>query len=305
MNVARLIDLVKRNGEDLIILFVVPICIALLPWSIGFRVLRKLARHERSHSANVDDAWRQARVHFPDEDEADWKWRYRLLRLVDRVDAWLVLFRPSRWWFSRIIQTGEFPDPDGAHVFLSYHWGGGQWIWSQIGRYGFPTHFISKRAGVADLGAGRLSLLLARARLRGMRRMGGLETIFLGGASDHVRAALAEGRHLLALQDLPPAPWDTALRRPLLDGEVAYPFGLTRLALEANASIVLLSFAFDITTGKRTLNVIPLPRDVDIETVATRFVEHLDACLRKESAFWQIWGLAPLMFVDGKDKQNT
>lgn len=298
MNPARAIDLLKRNGEDLIILFIVPIFIALLPWRIGFRLLRVLARHERSHSPNVDQAWEQARLHFPDEDENDWKWRYRLLRLVERVDAWLVLIRPRRWWSSQIVQNGEFPKPDGAHVFLSYHWGGGQWIWSQLVRYGFPTHLISRRAETADLGAGRLSLLLGRARVRGIHRLGGREVIFLGGASSQVRGALADGHHLLGMQDMPPAPWDNALRRPLLDGEVAYPFGLTRLALEARASIVILSFAFDVDTGKRILNVITLPRDVDVDTVATRFVAHLDECLRKESAFWQIWGLAPQMFVD-------
>jgi hypothetical protein len=297
MNAARLIDLVKRNGEDLIILFVIPIFIALLPWSIGFRLLRKMARHERSHSANVNQAWEMAKAHFPDENEEDWKWRYRLLRLVERVDAWLVLIRPRRWWSKRIVQNGEFPKADGPHVFLSYHWGGGQWIWSQLVQYGFPTHLISRRAGTADLGAGRLSLLLGRARLRGIRRLGGLEVIFLGGAKGPVRDALAQGHHLLGMQDMPAGAWETALRRPVLDGEVAFPFGLARLAIEANASIVLLSFAFDVSTGVRTLNVKPLPRDADIETVATHYVRHLDECLREESAFWQIWSLAPLLFV--------
>jgi len=305
MNAARAIDLLKRNGEDLIILFVVPIFIALLPWSIGFRLLRKLARHERSHSPNVDQAWEHDRVHFPEEDEKDWKWRYRLLRLVERVDAWLVLLRSPGWWSSQIVQNGEFPKPEGAHVFLSYHWGGGHWIWSQLARHGFPTHLISRRAEAADLGAGRLSLLLAKARLRGIRRLGAQEVIFLGGASGQVRSALADGHHLLGMQDMPPAAWDATLRRPLLDAEVAYPFGLTRLALEAKASIVLLSFAFDVDTGKRILNVITLPHDVDVETVATRFVRHLDECLRKESAFWQIWSLAPQMFVNKEKDEKT
>lgn len=301
MNATRLIDLVKRNGEDLLILFVIPIFVALLPWSIGFRLLRKMARHERSHSANVDQAWEMAKLHFPDENEAEWKWRYRLLRLVERVDAWLVLLRPRRWWRKQIVQKGEFPAAEGPHVFLSYHWGGGQWIWSQLVRYGFETHLISRRAEAADLGAGRLSLLLGWTRLRGIRHLGGREVIFLGGAKGPVQTALAQGHHLLGMQDMPANAWEGALRRPVLDGEVAFPFGLARLAIEARASIVLLSFAFDVDSGKRILNVIPLPRDADIETVATRYVEHLDECLRGESAFWQIWSLAPLLFVSGEE----
>ena len=303
MNFTRLIDLLKRNGADLVTLFVIPILIALLPWRIGFRVLRKLARHERSHKIHVDQSWQMARLYLPDEVEEDWKWRFRTLRLIDRVDAWLVLLRPRSWWSKQIIRCGEFPEADRPHVFLSYHWGGGQWIWSQLVRHGFPTHLISRRAEVADLGAGRLALMLGRARLRGLRRLGGEEVIFLGGASGPVRKVLGEGHSVLGMQDMPPAPWDPVLRRPLLNGEVAYPFGLARLALEANASVVLLSFAFDMKTGKRTLNVTTLPREADLETIATRYVEHLDECLRKESAFWQIWSLAPQMFVPTEQTQ--
>ncbi len=305
MNLTRAVDLLKRNGADLITLFVIPILIALMPWKIGFRVLRKLARHERSHKVHVEEAWQMARKHFPDEIEDDWKWRFRLLRLIDRVDAWLVLLRPRGWWSKQIVQTGEFPKPDGPHAFLSYHWGGGHWIWSQLARYGFPTHLISRRAEAADLGAGRLALTLGRARLYGIRRLGGREVIFLGGASGPVRKALAAGHNLLGMQDMPPAPWDATLRRPLLDGEVAYPFGLARLALEANATIVLLSFAFDLDTGKRTLNVTTLPRGIDIETLATRYVAHLDECLRSESAFWQTWTLTAQMFVPTEPPQGT
>ncbi len=298
MNATRLIDLVKRNGEDLIVLFVVPIFIALLPWGIGFRLLRKIARHEQSHKVNVDQAWEMAKRHLPDVDENDWKWRFRLLRLIERVDAWLIFLRPRSWWSKHIEQSGEFPPADGPHVFISYHWGGGQWIWSQLVRHGFATHLISRRAEAADLGAGRLSLLLGAARLRGIRRLGGREVIFLGGAKGSVRNALAQGHHLLGMQDMPASAWEDALRRPLLDGEVAFPFGLSRLAIEANASIVLLSFAFDVNTGKRILAVKPLPRGTSIDEVATQFVAHLDECLRMESAFWQIWSLAPLLFVE-------
>ncbi|MEO7012924.1 MAG: hypothetical protein ABI127_01345 [Dokdonella sp.] len=305
MNFTRLIDLLKRNGADLVTLFIIPILIALMPWKIGFRVLRKLARHEKSHKVHVDQSWQMARLYLSDEVEADWKWRFRTLRLIDRVDAWLALLRPRSWWSKQIIQSGEFPEADSPHVFLSYHWGGGSWIWSQLVRAGFPTHLISRRVEVADLGAGRLALMLAWVRLRGLRRLGGEEVIFLGGASGPVRQVLAAGHSVLGMQDMPPKPWDPVLRRPLLKGEVAYPFGLARLALEANVPVALLSFAFDMNTGKRSLNIITVPRGANLETIATRYIEHLDECLREDSAFWQIWSLAPQMFVPIEPPKRT
>lgn len=297
MDMLRVIDLLKRNVADLINLFIVPIFIALLPWRIGFRLLKILARHDRSHRAAIEQAWQVAKAHCPGQDARDWMWRFRLLRLLERVDTWLVLLRPSRWWTNRIDLTGEWPTQGGPFVLLTYHWGGGQWIWSQFHQQGIHAHFIAKRAQAIDLGAGRVALWYAKFRERGIRQPGNREIIYTGGSSGQIREALRSGRSVAGMMDVPTAAHQATLLSPLLDGVIRFPVGLVRLAHELNAQVVIFSCAFDIRSGRRSLNLVPMPPGNPVEMTASAYIRHLDSCLRAESAFWQIWPAAPLMFV--------
>ena len=150
------IDILRRNVSDLINLFLCPIVVALLPWSIGYRLLKRYARIDKSHPEAVESAWYAAREHLAGVDAQDWMWRFRLLRLVERVDAWLIMFRGASWWRKRIDVSGDWPDPATANVFLTYHWGGGQWVWRPLREHGIGAWFLARRAEVPDLGGGRV-----------------------------------------------------------------------------------------------------------------------------------------------------
>ena len=298
MGAQRVIDLIRRNIGDLFLLFLVPCFVAVLPWSLGFPLLRFLARHDKSHPDPVEQAYSAAKRYCEPADAEDWKWRFRLLRLLERVDAWLILLRPASWWRRQIDQVGEWPLESGPCVFLTNHWGGGQWIWRPLSEHGFKASFIARRAEVGDLGAGRIALWFARVREFGMRRTGGLGPIFTGGSGAKVVKALQCGESVVGMLDLPAQPHQTSALRPLLGGQVHFPVGLARLAVFNAVPIVLYSCAFDVATGRRSLRVETLPIDSDVETIATRYMEHLDRCLQQDSAFWQLWSLAPLMFTD-------
>ncbi|MEP6881391.1 MAG: hypothetical protein ABI866_05320 [Dokdonella sp.] len=300
-----MIDRFKRNGADLVNLFAVPILIAAMPWRIGFRVLKWMARRDCDRIAEIDQAWQAAVLHLVDEDAAEWKWRFRLLQLLERVDVWLVLLRSSRWWKAQIHQKGQWPDTIGPGLLLTYHWGGGQWIWRQLSEHGVKAHFVARRAHVIDLGAGRIALWYAWVRQFGLDRQGCEPTIFAGGGSKRIRAAFDAGHSVVGMLDLPAADGHATLQRPLLDGTVAIPFGLAKLAIESAVPVVLFSCSFDVITGKRLLTIEPLERDADLEAVATRYIEHLDHCLECEPAFWQLWSSASRMFVVSNPTQGT
>ncbi|SFN52872.1 hypothetical protein [Dokdonella immobilis] len=292
-----MIDLLKRNGADLINLFVLPILIALLPWRIGFAVLRFMARHDRSHNAAIEQAWLAAAPHCPGEDAANWKWRFRLLRLLERVDTWLVFLRSSRWWARHIDRDGEWPRERGPFVMLTYHWGGGQWIWRQLQEQGMPAHFIARRAHANDLGAGRVALWYARVREWGITRHGNRDIIFTGGSRRRIDEVMGAGGSVVGMMDLPPAAHQKTIEQPLLDGVVRIPLGLANLAAEVAASVLLFHCSFDIGTGRRKLKLLTLPAGCPAEEIGRQYLAELDRCLRRESAFWQLWPTAPLMFV--------
>jgi hypothetical protein len=286
----------RHAAGDAVLLFALPCSIALLPWSIGFRVLRRLARIPRLWRNAVEPAWDNAKAYLPGVDETSWKFEQRLLRLVDNTDSYLTLLRGDRWWQRRVDVVGDWP-PSGARVFLTYHWGAGHWIWRFLRARGFDAGFVARRAEGRSLGMGRLSHAYAAFRGWALRRIGSRGPIFVGSGKTALRDDLNAGASIVGMLDLPAGPQQRAMELPLFDREARLPVGLAQLAIDANSPITLFSAGLDPQTGRRTLRIESLPTDVTLEGAMQQYVAHLDARLRERSAFWQIWRDAPAMFV--------
>ena len=54
----------RNFAADALMLYLVPAIVALLPWSLGFRVLRRLARIDSLYPLAVNPAWEAARPHL-------------------------------------------------------------------------------------------------------------------------------------------------------------------------------------------------------------------------------------------------
>ena len=282
---------------DAVLLFLLPCSVALLPWSIGFRVLRRLARVPRLWRNAVEPAWESAKRYSPPTDEVAWKFEQRLLRLVDNTDSYLTLLRGERWWKNRVDVSGEWPAP-GARVFLTYHWGAGHWIWRFLRANGFDAGFLARRAEGRSLGMGRLSHAYAAFRGWALRRIGSRGPVFVGGGKTALRDGLEAGASIVGMLDLPAGPQQRAVMLPLFDHIARLPVGLAQLAIDANSPITLFSAGLDSNSGRRTLRIESLPATVTLEEAMRRYAAHLDARLRECPAFWQIWRDAPAMFAD-------
>ncbi|MDR3387206.1 MAG: hypothetical protein P4L92_09155 [Rudaea sp.] len=294
---------IDRFTTDALGLYLLPALAALLPWSLGFAWLRRCARSERLYREAADPAWVAARVHFPGSDEKSWKYRFRLLRLVDHADVYLTLLRGRRWRARNILVRGAWPDP-GACVLLTYHWGTGNWIWPLLRERGFDAFFLARRAQGRSLGLTRLSHWFGRFRGWALRRIGSNGALFTGGSSGDVTAALRAGHCVVGMLDLPAQPQQSAAQLALLDGQVRFPVGLARLGAEAPAQIALFSFGLDFQTGRRDLCIESMPQNLTAAQVMERYAAHLDERLRAAPEAWQIWREAPSMFVPIQTDSN-
>ncbi len=272
----------------------------MLPWSVGFRVLKRFAHIERLYREAVGPAWIAARAHCPGGDEKMWKYRFRLLRLVDHVDVYLTLLRGRRWRHRHVAQSGNWPQP-GACVFLTYHWGAGNWIWSMLRARGFAAHFVMNRPQGRSHGLTRLSHAFGYFRAWAMRRIGGAGVLFTGGSASEVADALRAGGSVVGMLDLPARTQQNAIECPLLDGRVRFPIGLASLGLDASAQMAVFSFGLDFATGRRDLRIEALPAGLPVEEVMQRYCLHLDARLHAAPEAWQIWREAPAMFMTAPD----
>ncbi|HEX4481663.1 MAG TPA: hypothetical protein VH082_12680 [Rudaea sp.] len=292
----------RHAAGDAVLLFLLPCSIALLPWALGFRLLRRLARIPRLWRNAVEPAWNNAKPYLPNVDETEWKFEQRLLRLVDNTDSYLTLLRSDRWWTHHVDVIGEWP-ASGARVFLTYHWGAGHWIWRFLRTHGFDAGFVARRAEGRSLGMGRLSHAYAAYRGWAMRRIGSRGPLFVGAGKSALRDDLDAGASVVGMLDLPAASQQRAMELPLFGRNAVLPIGLARLAIDAGSPITLFSAGFDPQTGRRLLRIESLPNESSLDDIMRRYAAHLDARLRERPAFWQIWRDAPAIFVEARVDQ--
>ena len=299
-----MLERLRNAAADTLMLFVVPCGVALLPWRFGFALLKRLARSERLYRLSVDPAWDAARAHCPDGHEREWKYRFRLLRLVDHADVYLAMLRGRRWRRRHVVETGDWPAP-GPCVFLTYHWGAGGWVWPRLRELGLRAHFIARRASGRALGMTRLSHWFGSLRAHSLRRSSGAAPIFTGSSADAIERTLDAGDGVVGMLDLPARAEQYAFTLPLLGGCVRFPAGLVRIAVERKLPLALFSCGLDFESGQRDIRIEVLPRDLMPEQIMQRYAAHLESRLRVTPAAWQIWREAPAMFVPAATGANA
>ena len=286
----------RRNLADATQLFVVPCLIALLPWRLGLACLKRMARGGHGLDPIADAACATASRYIAIDDEAAWKQRFRLFKLLERVDPWLLLLRSSRWWRRQVDVVGAWPSTSSGCLLLTYHWGGGQWVFGPLRDHGLAAHFVAKRTGVRDHGLGRISLGIAWVRGRALEHAGCLGVLFVGaGSSAHIREAFARGESVVGMLDLPARPGQAVFESRLLGRPIRLPRGLLRIGVETSVPTLLFSCSLDPESGRRVLRVETIPAGADEATIGDRYVDHLGRCLAEEPAFWHMWEAAPAM----------
>lgn len=293
---ARQFDRLRRNLADVSGLFALPLVAALLPWSLGYRLLGVYARWLPTFRCGGEAAWRIASDYLPGIDAREWQRRYRLLAWVERADTYLTLLRSEAWWRRRIDVEGAWPSPEGACLLLTFHWGAGHWVWKHLAAHGLAAHFLARRPVVSDLGSGRVALWYGGLRAWGLSRLGSLGPIFTGGSSARIRAALAVGHHVVGMLDLPAS----AAQRPqpveLLGQRACLPSRLAALAQDGAARVVVFSCGLDFASGRRRLRIETLPPALDEAALLQRYADHLSARLREAPECWMMWHEAPAIF---------
>lgn len=288
----------RRNLSDATWLFALPLVTALMPWRLGFALLRRVAAAGHGYGDAVEAAWQQARTHCPGQDETSFRRDLRLLLLLDRCDSCLVLSRGPRWWRRQIDVHGDGLDALHAGLLLNSHWGAGSWIWRLLAEGGISAHFLARRAGVGDIGHGRVSRWFLAWREWALRRAGCAGVIFTGGSRDTLRATWAAGDSVLGMLDLPAAEGRRHIDVRLLERNARFPLGLAALALESGASISLIACGIDTDSGRRQLYTEALPAGLDVDGVMRRYAAFVDRRIRDQPALWQMWPQARLYWND-------
>jgi phosphatidylinositol dimannoside acyltransferase len=289
-----------RALVDAVCLYAVPIGVAVLPWRVGFALLRRLAHWPALHRQSIDSLWASAAPFCRGADAGQWRYRARLLLLVEHADTYLTLLRGERWWRHNVSIRGALPSGDRSNLFLTYHWGSGNWIWRVLRAHGIGAYFLARRPSGRALGRTRLSHWYGALRAWMLRRNGSAGVIFTGDSAGTIRAALNGGRSLTGMLDVGASAGQQTASGTLLGHGVCIPSGLARIAVETKTPVTLFSVGLDYATGRRDLVVECLPADATLDQIMAAYLAHLDARLGAAPEAWQMWHEAHAIFASSR-----
>ncbi|HQW81094.1 MAG: hypothetical protein IPF83_00525 [Rhodanobacteraceae bacterium] len=285
----------RRELRVLVERWLVPALIAALPWWLGFRIARRLARWPWFFRERVVATVAIAQRYGVVDDPQRFACEQRLYHLIDHVDLFLLKWRSDRYLDRHFDIEGDWPAGDGALITLSFHWGAGFWALRSLRRSGRQFAGLSVRTD-PDSFAGQ-ALLHRYALLRNAEviKTGAHDLVYIGDGPRPMRRALQAGTCLLTSIDVPGVGGEQAVR--LLDRDAQLPSGMIKLAEKAQVPIVFFAVWLDPATGRRKLRIREPLSVTDRDTAMQFAASHFDWMLRTAPAAWHFWAYADAFFL--------
>lgn len=277
----------SRNRRDLFELFGLPALVAALPWRFGTRLCRRLAAR-RLYAAETEAARQAASGVLPGADD-DWARRYRLSRLFDHADLFLMLTRGRRWLNDWLDVEGAWPER-GPFVVVTFHYGSGFWSIRHLRRAGFIVQAVRRGFDRALFGPAWALYWYIRIRTWVTDRAFGLPTLPDDAHSlRRMRQALRQGRCILGLFDVPVEAGRRAVEAEFFGRPARFPFGLVYLARLEAVPIVVYTVTTDAASGRKHLRIFPPITVADEQQAGREVVAHLEAAIRAKPSEWHHW----------------
>ena len=281
-----------------------PALAAALSWRQGFALLDRIARRDDVYAAPTAEALAGARSYAPIENEQEWKRRYRLTRLVDHSDMFLIRSRGRRWFQRYVDVEGDFPRT-GPYIAMTFHWGAGLWAIARMNATGVPVHFVAARVRRENFHADAVAYRYALARNKTVERAGGAPIIYTGGASASIESALSKGHVVVALYDIPAPMTTSTLSTTVYGRRVELPAGMPNIAMRSGVPVVGFDMGLDYRSGQRRLHVDPAFRPASAQEFADRLGCTMTRLLTSDSAAWHFSGLASQFFGEAAESETA
>lgn len=288
----------RIEARDLIELVLLPGLAAVLPWRWCFAIFKRLARVQWLYGAACAGALAQAqeRGQVLPADAARWLAVRRLVTLVDHADHYLAVTRSDAWMQRHLQVQGQWPKPDAAGIFCTFHWGAGMWGLRHAHSTGLKGHaLVAAMEGSPFLGR-RVLQWYVQARTRSVKQALGRSPLVVSGSLRPVIQALRRNEQVMAAIDVPSDQVDSSAEVSLLGMQCLMPKGLLRLAVAQSVPVTVYVTGLDLRTGQRWLRVTPLGVWQDVDALVPAVFSHLETALRQEPAAWHFWGEASRFF---------
>jgi lauroyl/myristoyl acyltransferase len=296
----------RSEIRDLLELVLVPALAALLPWSLCYRVFRRLCRYDFLYRQACHEALAHATARgWVRNDPSLWVQRCRLVTLIDHADFFLSRTRGDRWMRRHLDVHGEWPAPGEPAVLCTFHWGAGLWALRHIGSCGLTAQAIVARHTRAVFAGRTVQYLYYGARNRENEAALGTTLIEASPSPRPILLALRERRQVIAAVDVPSDRVAGSEPLTILGLHTRMPRGLFRIAAESKVPIFVFLTGIRASDGKRTLRIQRLETGGDMRRLMQDAFALLEAAIADDPAAWHFWKVAPRFFRDDSSAPGT
>ena len=288
----------RREWQDLLELVLLPGTAALLPWWLGFRLLRALAHWPALYRDACAPALNAAREHGLVDEPKSWLHEHRLVMLVDQADLYLSRSRSDRWLRRYVDVEGQWGVQGQPALLVTFHWAGGMWAHRHARASGLQPHMLLARQDSGGYVARWVLRRYAAARVRAVEKADGNSVIFVPGSLRALREALQKNEQIIVVIDVPPDQVKHTAPQQVLGRTVHMPIALAQLAAAEGVAVTVFTLGLDVRTGRRDLRLHPLGVWTDAHALSARIFEHFEQIVRERPACWHFWSVAQRFFAD-------
>lgn len=293
----RRLNRLLMETRDLLELVCLPGLAAILPWSLCFRVFKRMARWQWLYRDACENARTHARQRGWVHDEARWLATRRLITLVDHADFYLARTRSNKWLTKNLLVEGQWPQPDTAAVLCTFHWGVGMWALRHAGAHHLKAHALVAPLVGAHF-AGRAVLhRYAKARTASVADALGCQTLDVSNSLRPALRALRAHEQVVAAIDVPSDQVSSSQAIELLGMKAHVPRALLRLAVDHELPITVFLTGIRIEDGQRFLRLHTLGVWKDIDALIPEVYKILEGAIRENPPAWHFWGESERFFA--------
>ena len=285
----------RASWRDAVELWLLPGWAAVLPWRLCFALFKIIARSEWLYREPVRAACEQAQAlgWLSQEEAPHWRYRRRLITLVDHADLFLANTRSDAFLRRHVSVQGHWPMPGQTAVLCTFHWGAGMWGLRDAHAHGLHGHALAAVPQREHLRGRPLLWWYAQWRTRTSARALGGEIVDVNASMKGAVRHLADGGQLVAVVDVPADAVDGSLLVELLGRRMAMPRGLLRLAAQRQLPVVCYYTGLDMQSGRRYIGIEPALTSTSAQALAREVFMVLDRIIRTDTAAWHFWGQMP------------
>lgn len=292
MKLRAWVQRLRREGRDALELVLLPGLAAVLPWPLCFKLFKLLAHWQWLYREMVDADCAQAQAQGWAQDARGWRWQRRLVQLVDHADHYLHRTRSDAWLRRYVQVQGDWLAHGQPAMLFTFHWGAGMWGLRHASQAGLRVHALAAPAEGAAF-AGRWVLRrYAQARLRSVEQALGTSLVLVPKGLRKLRDVLDKKEQILALLDVPQDQGQGQVCT-LLGQQVLLSAAMPQLAQRQQGNSVWYVTGLDVHTGRRYLQITPLPAGLCAQQLMDTMVQGLEHLMRSQPAAWHLWGQWP------------